>query len=269
MAKIEGELATALGILRDYFEGRRISFALVGALVPVLLLSSDQSNLEIGARETRDADHVIKLPSWEAWEAVLADLVNLGFRRAEGEQEHRLYYGAAEIDLIPFGVMKSSEEPLVWPDSGNTMNMTGFADVFRYAVRTEVTPGITLPVAPLWLLAVLKVSAYLDRRFSRDLTDLIFVLENYESADGSNRRFDILDEKDVTYEVSGALLVGRDIRNYASAQPITLMKQFLKEIGDEYHQVINRILQGEERTFSESRREAVFKLVKALRKGLA
>jgi len=128
LPKIEGELATALGILRDYFEGQGIPFALVGALVPVLLLSSDQSNLEIGARETRDADHVIKLPSWEAWEAVLTDLVNLGFRRAEREQEHRLYYGSAEIDLIPYGVTKNSEDALVWPESGNTMNMTGFAD---------------------------------------------------------------------------------------------------------------------------------------------
>jgi predicted nucleotidyltransferase len=199
----------------------------------------------------------------------LAALVNLGFRRAEGEQEHRLYYGAAEIDLIPYGVTKSSEEALVWPESGNTMNMTGFSDVFRYAVPTEVTPGITLPVAPLWLFAVLKVSAYLDRRFSRDLNDLIFVLENYESADKSTRRFDILGEEDVTYEVSGAFLVGRDIGCYASAQAITLVQQFLKEISNEYHQVINRILQGEGRTFSESRREAVFKLIKALRKGLA
>jgi len=245
LPKIEGELATALGILRGYFEERRISFALVGALVPVLLLSSDQSNLEIGARETRDADHVIKLPSWDAWEAVLADLVNLGFRRAEGEQEHCLYYGLAEIDLIPYGVTKSSEDALVWPKSGNTMNMTGFADVFQFAVPTEVTPGITLPVVPLWLYAVLKVSAYLDRRFSRDINDLIFVLENYESADKSTRRFDILGEEDMTYDVSGAFLVGRDIGNHASTQAITLVKQFLQEIGDEYHQVINRILQGE------------------------
>ena len=58
MPKIEGDLAEALCVLRDYFEQRQIPFALVGALAPALLLSSD-----IGARETRDADHVIKLQS--------------------------------------------------------------------------------------------------------------------------------------------------------------------------------------------------------------
>jgi hypothetical protein len=58
LPKIEGDLAEALCVLRDYFEQRQIPFALAGALVPALLLSSD-----IGARETRDADHVIKLQS--------------------------------------------------------------------------------------------------------------------------------------------------------------------------------------------------------------
>lgn len=55
MPKIEGDLAKALRLLRDYFSERKIPFALVGALVPALLLSS-----EVGARETHDADHVIK-----------------------------------------------------------------------------------------------------------------------------------------------------------------------------------------------------------------
>ena len=128
MPKIEGDLAEALRLLRDYFEGKGIPFALVGALVPVLLLSS-----EVGARETRDADHVIKLASWAEWESVIADLVKLGFTRGRGEQEHRLYYRTAEIDLIPYGVTTGPEEVLIWRKSGNRMNMTGFSDVFRYA----------------------------------------------------------------------------------------------------------------------------------------
>ena len=87
MPKIEEDLAEALRILRDYFEHRQIPFALVGALVPALLLSPD-----VGARETRDADHVIGLQSWAAWDGVIAELEGLGFTRGRGEQEHRLYY---------------------------------------------------------------------------------------------------------------------------------------------------------------------------------
>src|SRR5581483_6411457 len=76
---IEGDLAEALRVLRDYFERRQIPFAVVGALVPALLLSS-----EIGARETRDADHAVRLDSWEAWDTVIAELKKLGFVQGRG-----------------------------------------------------------------------------------------------------------------------------------------------------------------------------------------
>lgn len=264
MPKIEGDLAKALRLLHDYFAEKQIPFALVGALVPALLLSS-----EVGARETRDADQVIKLTSWQEWEAVIADLVKRGFKQGRGEQEHRLYYGVAEIDLIPYGVSSGSEEVLVWPKSGNHMNMTGFADVFRCAVPTEVTPGVTLPVVPLWLFAVLKVVAYVDRKFPRDLSDLAYVLEHYEAASKESRRFELAGEiRDVTYETAGAFLLGRDARMNGSAKATALVNEFVKAINDEYHGVINTILREENRLHSDSRRRVVYQLIEAFRKGL-
>ena len=154
MPKIEGDLAEALTRLREYFEQKGIPFALVGALVPAILLSS-----EIGSRETRDADHVIKLSSWKQWEAVIADLVKLGFVRSRGEQEHRLHYRTAEIDLIPYGITGGPDDVLVWRQSGNQINLAGFSEIFEHAVPTEIAKGLTLPVIPLWLFVVLKVFA--------------------------------------------------------------------------------------------------------------
>lgn len=200
MPKIEGDLAEALRILRDYFEQRQIPYALVGALVPALLLSSD-----VGARETRDADHVIRLQSWAAWNGVITELERLGFMRGRSEQEHRLYYRTAEIDLIPFGIFDGPGEILIWPKSGNRMNMTGFGEVFHFATPTEVAPGVMLPVVPLWLFTVLKVVAYSDRQFPRDLHDLVYVWEHYEPVGQSSRRFVLAGEVDsLTYETAGA-----------------------------------------------------------------
>lgn len=251
-------------MLRDYFERREISFALVGALVPALLLSS-----EVGARETRDADHVIGLHSWAAWDTVIADLEQLGFVRGRGEQEHRLFYRNAEIDLIPFGIIAGPDDLLVWPRSGKRMNLTGFEDVFRYAIPTEVTAGVTLPVVPLWLFVVLKVIAYLDRRFPRDLGDLIYVLEQYDPLDQSSRRFDIAGMvKGVTYETAGAYLLGHDVRSNASATALRSVKDFISQITDEHHRVINDILREENRLFSDHRRQIVFQLITRFRQGL-
>jgi len=265
LLKIEADLENALRLLRDYFVGKQIPFALVGALVPAILLST-----EAGVRETRDADHVIKLTSWAEWEAVIADLVKLGFTRGRGEQEHRLHYKTAEIDLIPYGITTGPEEVLVWRKSGNQMNMTGFSDVFRYARPTEISQGLTLPVVPLWLFAVLKVIAYLDRGLPRDLSDIIYVLERYESSGGKSRRFEIASGVEgVTYETSGAYLLGRDVRENASAKAASLVKDFVGKVTDEYHPAVNSILRQENQLDSEARRRTVFKLIEGFRKGLA
>lgn len=262
MPKIEGDLAEALKLLRDYFEQKEIPFALVGALVPALLLSS-----EVGIRETRDADHVVKLASWAEWEAVIVDLVKLGFRRGRGEQEHRLHYGTAEIDLIPYGVANGPGDVLIWPKSGNHMNMTGFSDVFRHARPIEVAQGLTLLVVPLWLFAVLKVIAYLDRGFPRDLSDLVYVLEHYE--EGEARRFDVASGiEGVTYDTSGAYLLGCDVRQNAMGKATAMVESFVKRVTDQYAPAINTIL-GQERPLDlEARGARIFELIEAFRKGL-
>lgn len=250
-------------MLANYFKQKEIPFALVGALVPALLLSA-----EIGGRETRDADHVVGLQSWAAWESVIAELVNLGFTRGRSEQEHRLYYRTAEIDLIPFGISDGPDDVLIWPKSGNQMNMTGFGDVFRYAIPTEVSQGVTVPVVPLWLFAVLKVVAYLDRQFPRDLRDLVYVLEHYEPIEQSVRRFDLVGENDMTYDNAGAYLLGRDVRSNASPKALELVIRFISRITDEHDKVVNTVLREEQRLFSDERRQVVFRLITNFRIGL-
>lgn len=263
MPKIEADLENALRLLRDYFAEKQIPFALIGALVPAILLSA-----EAGVRTTRDADHVIKLASWTEWEAMIADLVKLGFTRGRGEQEHRLYYGTAEIDLIPYGVMNGPEEVLAWRKSGTTMNMTGFSDVFRYASPTEIAQGLILPVVPLWLFVVLKVIAYLDRDLPRDLSDIIYVLERYESVE--SRRFEIASGVEgITYETSGAYLLGRDVRAKASARAAGLVNDFVARVADEYHPVVHVVLRQENPLDREARSRVVFNLIEAFRKGLS
>ena len=264
MPKIEGDLAEALTLLHAYFERKGIPFALVGALVPAILLSS-----EIGARETRDADHVIKLSSWEEWETVIADLVTLGFVQSRGEQEHRLHYRTAEIDLIPYGITSGPDEVLVWRKSGNEMNLAGFSEVFKYAVLTEIIKGLTLPVIPLWLFAVLKILAYLDRKFPRDLRDLVYVLEHYESLGNGVRRFEVVSAAGgVTYEIAGAHLLGADIRAKVSSKASSMVRDFLAQITDEYHNVINTALREEPSLVSDRRRTFVYQLIQAFRLGL-
>ena len=147
--------------------------------------------------------------------------------------------------------------------------MTGFGEVFHFATPTEVTPGVTLPVVPLWLFSVLKVFAYSDRQFPRDLHDLVYVMEHYEPVDRSSRRFDFAGEVDgLTYETAGAFLLGRDVQLNASAEALNLVRGFIAQITDEHHSVINVMLREGNRLFSDERRQAIFQLIAAFRHGL-
>jgi predicted nucleotidyltransferase len=252
-----------MNVLAAYFDRKGISFALVGALVPSILLSSD-----VGTRETRDADHVIKLSSWADWEAVISDLAKLGFRQGHGEQEHRLYYQTAEIDLIPYGISDGPEDILVWRKSGNHMNLTGFAEVFQYARQVEVMQGLVLPIVPLWLFAVLKVVAYLDRTYPRDLVDLSYVMEHYEA--NQARRFELAGLACIArYEDAGAFLLGNDIRDNVSGKALETVKRCIGTVTNEHHPIVNAILRETNSLYSDERRRAVYQQVQALKSGLA
>lgn len=266
LPKIEGDLATALTLLHKYFEQKKIPFALIGALVPAILLP-----YQIGVRETRDADHVIRVSSWAEWETVIADLVTVGFVRSRSEQEHRRHYRTAEIDLIPYGIANGPDEVLVWRKSGNRMNLAGFWDVFEHAVPVELTKSLTIPIIPLWLFSVLKIFAYLDRKFPRDLRDLAYVLEHYESLEMGERRFEIVGAADnVIYENAGAYFRGTDIRtNLSSMAALNMVRDFLDGVTDEYHPVINTVLREESLLESGRRRIFVYQLIQACRLGLA
>lgn len=249
-------------LLSDYFERKQISFALVGALVPAILLSSDA-----GTRETRDADHVIKLSSWAEWESVIADLVKLGFRQGRGEQEHRLYYQTAEIDLIPYGIVDGPEDILIWKKSGDHMNLTGFADVFRHAKQIEVIQGLVLPVIPLWLFAVLKVVAYLDRKYPRDLVDLSYVMDQYEA--DQTRRFELSGSAGILgYEDAGAFLLGNDIRDNVSGKALEIIKGFIHTVTDDHHLIVSTILRETNALYSDDRRRTLYQQIQALKNGL-
>ena len=180
-----------------------------------------------------------------------------------------MHYRIAEIDLIPYGITSGPDEVLVWLKSGNEMNLTGFSEVFEHAVLIEIVKGLTLPVIPLWLFAVLKILAYLDRKFPRDLRDLVYVLEHYESLGNGARRFEVVGAVGgVRYEIAGAQLLGTDIRAKVSSKALIMVRGFVAQITDEYHHVINTALREEPSLVSDRRRTFVYQLIQAFQLGL-
>ncbi len=262
------DLATGLKKLISYCEAQGVRIALVGALAPAVLISGPiRGSMRFGNRETRDADSLVELQSWEEWKRFIEGLVALGFQR--DKQEHRLRYGKAEFDLVPYGAMVTDKQVLTWPSSQSEMNMIGSSDALNSARMTEVLPDISLPVAQLWSIIGLKIAAYRDRRFPRDLSDIVYIADEFERSDPKTRRYDVLGEVNgLTFENAGAYLLGSDIKTYGSVESVTHSREFLKSIEDEYSAIIATVLREENRAFSDSRRSYVYGLFRALYLGI-
>jgi predicted nucleotidyltransferase len=259
------DLANGLKQLISYCEEQGVKIALVGALAPAVLISGPVKGImRLGDRETRDVDSIVELQSWEEWKTFTEGLTKLGFQR--GAEEHKLRYGEAQFDLVPYGGLVTAEQVLTWPSTNFEMNMMGMSDALNSAKLTEVLPGVSLPVAPLWSIVVLKIAAYQDRRYPRDLTDIVYIADEFERSDPQTRRYDVLDR--VAIEQAGAYLVGLDIKTFGSTESVAHSKDFLKSIADEYDPIIAVVLREESRAFSDDRRSYVYNLFKAIYLGL-
>lgn len=265
MAINDRDLVDGLKQLISYCDGLGVKIALVGALAPAVLISGPiKGVMSLGSRETRDVDSVVGLQSWDEWNTFIEGLTKLGFERSA--EEHRLHYGQAQFDLVPYGGLVTAKQVLTWPSSKFEMNMMGMSDALHNARLTEVLPGVSLPVAPLWSIVVLKIAAYQDRRYPRDLTDIVYIADECERSDPRHRRYDVLDH--VAFEHAGAYLLGSDIKAFASAESIAHSKAFLESIVDEYSPIIGEVLREENRAFSDDRRRDVYGLFKAISLGL-
>jgi predicted nucleotidyltransferase len=171
-------------------------------------------------RATADVDFAVAMDSWARFRELRAALLTSGHFR-EGKMEHRVYLKAPSledeipIDLIPFGGIAEADV-IHWPsDRGTVMAVIGFEDAIVAAAHVQVDPDLTIPVASLAGIAVLKLFAWHDRRTNdKDALDLYRVISSYADAGNFDRLFDaethFLEQADHDIEFAGAALLGFD-----------------------------------------------------------
>lgn len=133
----------------------------------------------------------------------------LGWRRDPNFEPRWFSPDGVKVDIVPSGM---GEREITWPKSGVTMSVVGMQLAISSRIHVE-DGGLRVPVAPVPLVVVLKMAAYLDRPFERerDLEDLAWLLEKY-LADDEDRRFsDPVLDAGVADEVVSAFLLGLDV----------------------------------------------------------
>ena len=114
------------------------------------------------------------------------------------------------------------------------MSLVGFEHVFADSAAVPVAPDLSVKIAPLAVVALLKMTAYLDSPHTRekDVQDWAAILARYEP--GDSRRFaDEAIAANLDYEAVGAYWIGRDLGALCSGEERALVDRFTAQLRDE------------------------------------
>jgi predicted nucleotidyltransferase len=217
---------TLVPVVADVERGLRqlgVPFGVVGALVPELLLDVRP------ARLTTDADVMVIVQTLADFETLKDKLAAYGFERTR--VPHRLRHTTGGLlDILPYSESIAPEGRLKLQD-GFVFNTAGFRHVVPSAVQTTIDGGLTLPLAPLPLYAVLKLVAFSDRKAAKDLGGVRHCLEHYLEDD--ERRYGIdFEGRGVPYDYTCAHLLGLDSRPFLDDAVVATVTSVLERFDD-------------------------------------
>lgn len=255
--------AALLPVVTDLARGLRaleVPFAVVGALVPELLLEARPT------RMTSDADVTVAVATFAEFEALKSRLAAFGFARTRSS--HRLTHrSGGVVDLLPFSESVAPAGRLQWPE-GPVLNMAGFSHVLPHVIVTAIEGGPMLPLAPVPLYVLLKLVAFDDRHAAKDVASVVHCIQHY--LDDDERRYEAeFDGMGVPYDCTGAYLLGVDGRPFLDTPPlITTVTRVLDQCRDPEAAIIGAVLRERGRVaIDDHERHDVFELVRWYRRG--
>lgn len=185
-------------------------------------------------RYTTDIDLTVAL-DLDDFAGLARTLTKLGWERDQ-KREHRWRSPRGTlIDLLPAGTKLREAKMLIWPESRFSMSLVGFDHVFAEAEAIKINNSLTVNVALVPALALLKIVAFLDRPYERqrDLDDLRGILSQYK--EGSDRLFsDEVQAANLSdFSLTNAFLLGVDLRALCTAEEAPVVETFLARVSNE------------------------------------
>lgn len=189
-------------------------------------------------RATQDIDFGVQVSDWEHYQKLREELISTGkFMPDKKKAQRVLHEGRFPVDIIPFGGIADLDSSISWPpDHEVEMNILGFEESYRHALRVRVSsdPILDVQFASLPGLALMKIISWHDRypERNRDSKDLMFLMRHYLDAGNEERLFgeegDLLGKVEFDYLRASARLLGRDIAAILSRKTTKAVLEILK-----------------------------------------
>lgn len=233
--------ALTVAVLRavDVVAGElQITYFMVGAMARDILLTH-VCGIETGVG-TRDVDLAVAAQLGPQFEGLKERLIATG-KFQPAQQPHRMLYQARQgtpgwpLDIIPFRGTERTGNMLAWPPGkAERMNVVGYEETLAATVQVQIETDLSVRVASLPGLAMLKIFAWDDRGNAnpKDARDFVTLLRNYADTEEERlygEEFKILEAVENDHARAGARLLGCDVRRIAL--PATL-QQMLRLLDD-------------------------------------
>lgn len=234
-------LAQVAGALQAVAAPLGVEFFLMGAAARDLILRHAHG-IE-ASRATEDVDFAVMVRDWQAYDTLRTALIASGaFSARPGPAMHRLRHTSGlPLDIVPFGGVEQADRTFAWPPEHSTVfDCFGVAEAFAASVTVRLPDAVEVRVAPVAAQAVLKLSAWQDRKHThpgRDALDLMLFLARYMDCGNFDRAAsehqDLFDAEDFDYAEAGVRLLARDIAPLIDRAGIERLLTILMREADE------------------------------------
>jgi len=192
-------------------------------------------------RQTEDLDLALAVPDWDAFGVLQKQLTATGRFKSSPTAPHRLrHHNDLPIDLVPFGSVETPQRRIHWPPRGDmVMDVFGFREAAAAACDVALPGGTRSRVVSLAALALLKLVCWRERHYAaprKDAHDLMIIMKNYLGAGNEERLYgeflEWTDQESFDYELTGARMLGHDIRRLLDHEGVERAATSLAEQAD-------------------------------------
>lgn len=214
--------------LSQFFDSIDTKFYIIGAIARDMIMDAHG---EKSGRTTRDLDIAIAISDWAKYQQIETELIKIeDFKKDTNQKQRFIYKELYHLDIVPFGEIMKMDDKIFWPPEEETaMSMLGFSEVDKATHKVVIDENLSLNIASLAGIFLLKIVAWNDRHTStnKDADDLGFILLNYFNINENRvveQHSDLYDDTDFTLSTAGARLIGRDIADILKDSPATKQK---------------------------------------------
>ena len=115
------------------------------------------------------------------------------------------------------------------------MNVIGYEEVLATVEQVQIADAVTVPIASLPGLALLKLFAWQDRHAetTKDARDIAVLFRHYHAAGNQDRLFgeemELLEAVDFNHDLASPRLLGKDVHRIASPTTLRAAKTLLDD----------------------------------------